>query len=259
MSDTFELLLFTDSAATAAAAGAAGIDGVVVDWECRGKYERQRGFDTQINEHTTEHLRRVRAATGIPVSCRINGWGPWTTAEVNAALDEGADEILLPMVRRPDEVARALDIVAGRCRLGILVETVDAVAAAGDLARFPLSRVYVGLNDLSIERGGNIFAPLVDGTAETLRNNFPQPFGLAGLTLPDKGSPVPCRLLIDEMARLQCSFSFLRRSFLRDVEIEQFGTATAVIRAAVTAAQQRREPAIASARAALIESVLAWT
>jgi hypothetical protein len=58
---------------------------------------------------------------------------------------------------------------------------------------------------------------VVDGTVDELRWHFDVPFGFGGLTLPDRGYPVPCRLLMGEMARLECSFSFLRRSFRRDV------------------------------------------
>jgi len=86
------------------------------------------------------------------------------------------------------------------------------------LARLPLTRVYLGLHDLAIERRTpNPFRAISDGIVERVRSAFQIPFGFAGLTLPDRGFPIPCRLLIAEMARLGCSFSFLRRSFLRDI------------------------------------------
>src|SRR3712207_7720248 len=59
----------------------------------------------------------------------------------------GADEILLPMVRSADQVDRALDAVDGRCGLGILIETQAAVSLAAELARRPLSRVYLGRSE----------------------------------------------------------------------------------------------------------------
>ncbi len=130
-----------------------GVAAVVVDWENDGKEERQSAADTEINRHTVDDLRRTRAATGARVLCRINRSGSRTQDEVELALDAGADELLLPMVRSVAEVESVLDIVDGRAGLGILVETRDAVAAAEELGRLPLSRVYVGLNDLSIERG----------------------------------------------------------------------------------------------------------
>jgi citrate lyase beta subunit len=206
----FELLLFAHTSSIAAAAESAGVDGLVVDWENRGKDHRQAGFDTEINAHTREHLRIVRAATTLPIVCRLNGYGAWTTEEIEAALDDGADELLLPMVRRADEPARALDAVRGRAGLGILIETEDAICCRVALSRLPLSRVYVGLNDLAIDRGRtNIFEALVDGTVEAVRRDIDVPFGFGGLTVPHLGRPVPCHLLIHEMARLHCSFSFL--------------------------------------------------
>lgn len=216
---TFGLALFATDERLLASAVAAGVSSVVVDWEWEGKHERQAAADTEVNRHTVEDLRRVRRLTAGRVVCRLNRLGPGTRAEVDAALAEGADELLLPMVRSAAEVEEALALVGGRADVGILVETGEAVRAAGALARLPLSCVYVGLNDLAIERGtATIFAPLADGTLDGLRAAFAGTrFGFGGLTLPDAGSPLPCRLLIGELARLRCHFAFLRRSFYRDM------------------------------------------
>jgi hypothetical protein len=155
-----DLLLFTVDPGWGADVVAAGAAGIVVDWERRGKHRRQLGEGTQINGDTPADLSRMRAATDGRLICRINGFGPWTPAEVDDAVARGADELLLPMVRTPEQVDRTLEAVAGRCGLGILVETQDGVARAAELARRPLSRVYVGLNDLRIDRGSDqLFTP----------------------------------------------------------------------------------------------------
>ena len=213
----FSLLLFSIDPAFIREAVRAGVEGIVVDWECAGKRERQRGADTEVNRHSVEDLRRVRAATDGLIVCRINNSGA-TAAEIEQAIDAGADELLIPMVRGMREVEAVLDRVRGRCRVGILIETKDAVMLAPRLCALPLSRVYVGLNDLAIDRGApNIFRAVLDGTVERVRRACPLPFGFGGLTLPDCGRPIPCRLLIAEMARLDTDYSFLRRSFYRDV------------------------------------------
>lgn len=62
----------------------------------------------------------------------------------------------------------------------------------------------------------NIFRAVSDGTVERVQRHFSIPFGFGGLTLPERGNPIPCRLLIGEMIRLSCNFSFLRRPFFRD-------------------------------------------
>jgi hypothetical protein len=214
----FALFLFSTDVDLIRAAVEGGAAGAVVDWEYIGKAERQAGFDTQINHDTLEDLRRVRACTAARVLCRINAFGPWTQKEIEAAVQAGADEILLPMVRSVEEVERVLEWAKGRCGVGILIETQEAVAICERLAQLPLTRAYLGLHDLAIERRTpNPFRAIPDGIVERVRSAFPIPFGFAGLTLPDRGFPIPCRLLIAEMARLGCSFSFLRRSFLRDI------------------------------------------
>jgi HpcH/HpaI aldolase/citrate lyase family protein len=238
--ESFELALFATDLAVVREAVAGGVATVVVDWENDGKHARQAAADTEINSHTADDLRRARAAASARLLCRINRFGPGTPEEVETALDAGADELLLPMVRTAGEVERVLDQVGGRAGTGILVETLEAVAAADELARLPLSRVYVGLNDLAIARATpSIFAPLADGLLDELRERFAGVrFGFGGLTLPEAGEPVPCRLLLGELARLRADFTFLRRSFYRDVagrdaarEVPRILEAVAVARA----------------------------
>ena len=213
----FELLLFAVDPTRVAAADRAGANAIVVDWERLGKHDRQADADTEINHHTQDDLRTVRAHFSGNVICRLNAVGPWTEGELTAAIDGGADEVLVPMVRSAEQVEWVLGLAAGRCGVGILVETEEAVAAARELAQLPLARVYVGLNDLAIERGASsIFAAVRDRTVERVREQFTSPFGFGGLTSPGCGSPVPSRLIAAELARLGCDFSFLRRSFARD-------------------------------------------
>ena len=216
---SLELHLFTVDLEMAREARDAGIDGLVVDWEWRGKPERQDGADTEINRDTPEQLGRLAAFESMRRCCRVNAYGDWTQEEVEAAVGNGATDVLLPMVIHPAEVESFLRYIGGRARAGILVETAAACERAEELARFPLDLVYLGLNDLALERGHScIFLPLVDGTAEHLRKIFHEiPFGVAGLTVVDAGHPVPCMRLLEEMARLGCEFSFMRRSFKRDI------------------------------------------
>jgi hypothetical protein len=219
MTRPFALTLFSTRPGFIQDAVACGCQEIIVDWENQGKKARQSGADTQINHDTLEDLQRVRGCTRALVLCRINSFGPGTATEVEQAIAAGADEILVPMVRSAAEVRTVLGWCKGRCGVGILVETMEAIRELAALADLPLSRVYVGLNDLAIaRRSPSIFLPVVDGLLERLRAAFRVPFGFGGLTLPENGHPIPCRLLMAEMARLDCQFSFLRRSFHRDVE-----------------------------------------
>lgn len=249
---SFELFLFTVDPTLARRAEDAGIDGIVVDWERTGKRRRQRLADTEINRDTPEDLERVREATSRRILCRINPVGPGTRAEIESAVSRGADEILIPMVRSRAEVETALEEAGGGVGVGILIETDEAIECAEELGSLPLSRVYVGLNDLGIARGTpSIFTALVDGTVERVRDSIRVPFGVAGMTVPDRGEPIPAVLIAGELARLDCSFTFLRRSFRRDVGDGDLTAATAAIKGALAAAARRTAHQIDADRSAL--------
>lgn len=252
-----DLFVFTVDPLRAHDVVAAGAAGVIVDWERRGKARRQEGQDTQINEDTAADLAAVRRATAGRVLCRVNGAGPWTADEVALAAELGADEVLLPMVRTPADVDLALAAAAGRCGVGILVETEDAVRCVEALAERPLARLYLGLNDLRIDRGAvdGLFVPLVDGTAETVRRAVRAPFGVAGLTLPERGAPVPSRLLAGELARLDASFTFLRRSFWADTAGRELDVAVRRILASCAQARTRTPGQVVADRAELLTAV----
>jgi citrate lyase beta subunit len=251
-----DLYLFTTDVDYAREALAAGVDGLVVDWEHLGKQQRQAGADTEVNHDTVEDLVRLRRSIDAPVIVRIHAAGEASGREVEEAIGGGATEILLPMVRRVVDVERVLELIDGRCRLGILIETADGVRNAADLCSLPLSRVYVGLNDLSIDRGiANIFASVADGTVEEVRRACARPFGFAGLTHPDFGAPIPCRLLVNEMVRLECAFSFVRRSFRRDAQ--RFGVSAVVraLREEIDSARGRPRTELLASRDALASLV----
>lgn len=259
MTDEFSLTLFSTRPHVIVEAVSAGVAEIIVDWENRGKEARQAGVDTEINCDTLDDLRRVVTCTSVRVLCRLNAFGPTTADEVERAVQAGADEILLPMVRTPGEVKAVLRQAGSRCGVGILVETADAVACRFALAELPLSRVYVGLNDLAIDRGTPcIFTAVADGTVEQIRRACHVSFGFGGLTLPERGHPIPCRLLIGEMARLDCNFSFLRRSFFRDIKGLAMKDHVPRILAAIQQARSRSPEAVERDRRDLEIAIGTW-
>ena len=213
------LLAFYRKEMDAPALDAAGVDGYIIDWEAKNKQLRQEGYNTEINLHSPADIRTLRALTSQPIICRINGPGHYSPEEVEAAITAGADELLLPMVRTEAEVEALLKLIDGRCQLAIMVETTAAVESRYSLSQLPISRIYVGLNDLCIDRRShNLFEPLLDGTIARLREAFTQPIGYAGLTHAQAGRPIPCKLLIYHMQQHGCGFTFLRRSFYKDLQ-----------------------------------------
>ncbi len=212
--------LFTTDPAVARLAEAAGIDGLVVDWENRGKEIRQQGYDCEVNLAGAGEVRAVARASHLPVLVRINALGEATTDEVQTAIEAGAREIMLPMATHPDTVEQFLGLVAGRARTVVQIETQDLVENLEGLRDLPWSRAYIGLNDLMISRGGgnSIWDGVADGTVERIFERLPgRVVGFGGITVLGGGHPVPFDLLFGEMVRLGCGLSFLRRTFYREI------------------------------------------
>ena len=214
-----DLVLFASAEEEVRHALDAGIQSFIVDWEFRGKAERQDGADTEINADTPADLARLQSCGVTRRFCRINQLGAWTADEVEAAVTAGVTHLFLPMVRAPGEVEEVWRLVDGRCALGILVETTAALECLDALARESVDFVYVGLNDLAISRrSATIFDALLDGTVDRVRAAFTEvPFGCAGVTAIDAGFPIPARTLLAELSRIRCDFSFARRSWRSDM------------------------------------------
>ncbi|GAA3522556.1 hypothetical protein GCM10022393_41430 [Aquimarina addita] len=218
MSANFELIAFYSNPKTLDELLKAGIDGIIIDWENKGKLNRQSLYNTQVNEHTISDLEFASKKNVPNLICRINGPSYWSTEEIDKAIDLGANELLIPMIKKVEEVAFVLNYVRDRVKVGVMLETSESLAIADQLNALPIHRFFVGLNDLSIQRKSrNLFQPFIDGTIETLRPKITKPFGIAGLTHPMGGVPIPCTHLIGQMKRFDASFGFLRRAFYKDL------------------------------------------
>jgi len=218
-----------------------GFDALIVDLEREGKHDRQSGFDTQISAHTIDDLVAIRPTTDARIICRIDAMSADSRRQIDAVISAGADEILVPMVRRVTEIEHALSVADGRAGVGVMIETTDSLRIVETLAELPISRGYLGLNDLWIERRTpNRFTALSDGTTDKVASAFGDiPFGVAGLTHPRLGSPLPCRHLVNELSRLGCDFTFLRRAFLAAISTMPAVEVIADIRSALAAANSR--------------------
>ncbi len=258
----FQLFLFSTDPAIVRTAIAAGVDGIIVDWENQGKKLRQENFDTQINYDTYEDLCRIREVTPAGrLICRINGFSPdYTQEEVELALRAGADEIFLPMVRTAEEARDTLQMIGGRAGFNILIETTSALDCIAELSELPLRRAYIGLNDLHIQQNSrNIFVPLMNETVTHIRRQFEIPLGAGGVTYPPNGLPIASKYLINEYARLGIDFSFLRRTFIKDHAHHSMEHMVHHIRKAYDEARRRSHEEVFADFQAFREQVESWT
>lgn len=219
-----KLMYITNRPEVAQVAETAGVDRVFVDLEYIGKADRQGGMDTVQSHHTLEDVKRIsNTLTTAELLVRVNPIHDATEEyisseeEISAAIENGADIIMLPFFKRLDEVKRFLTAVDGRAKTMLLFETPEAVDIVDDiLALAGIDCVHIGLNDLSLGYGMKfMFALLTDGTVERLCTKFRErniPYGFGGIAAIGKGA-IPAEMIIKEHYRLGSTCAILSRSF----------------------------------------------
>ncbi len=208
-----------------------------VDLERLGKAERQAGRNTFISTHTLEDVGRIRAAvTRSRLMVRVNPLNPDTPAEVDAAIAQGADLLMLPMFADGDTLREFARIVDGRRGIVPLVETASALKSVTDWVATPgLWEVYVGLNDLHISMGLRfMFEPLAMGCVDDIVRVVKAHglrFGFGGIARLDEGL-LSGRQVLGEHLRLGSSSVILSRTFHRDDPTAVFEDEVAALRQA---------------------------
>lgn len=219
-----KLMYITNSPEVAMIAEAAGVDRIFVDMEYIGKAARPGGMDTVQSHHTIQDIKNIKSAVSkSSVMVRVNPIHEASEEycsskdEIDAAIEAGADILMLPYFKTADEVRAFIKLVDGRVKTLPLVETPEAVEAIDEI--LPISGIdelYVGLNDLSLGYGRKfMFELLADGTVEKLSSRFKAsgiPFGFGGIAYPGKGM-LPSEYVIREHYRLGSACAILSRSF----------------------------------------------
>ena len=218
------LMYITNHPEVAKIAENAGVDWIFVDLEYIGKADRQKGLDTVLSHHTyadVTNVRKVLKKAKLLVRCNpiheksetINS----TEEEIDAIINGGADIVMLPYFKKPEEVARFLSAVRGRAKTMLLVETPGAVKNIDAILKLQgIDYIHIGLNDLSIGYGQKfLFEPLADGTVKMLCHKFKEkgiPYGFGGIASLGKGL-IPSEYIIKEHYRLGSTAAILSRSF----------------------------------------------
>ncbi|WP_435770425.1 aldolase/citrate lyase family protein [Nocardioides sp. SYSU DS0651] len=212
------LILITADPRRAAIAAQAGVDRVMVDLEMVGKHERQGHLDTVISGHTAADIGVVRAAAPqVALVVRTDPW-PHAAAQVERALEAGADVLMLPMFTSADEVRSFVDLVDGRATTMLLLETPAALASVDDVLAVPgVDEIHVGLNDLHLALGHTFMFELVaNGTVEKVSSAARRAgvrFGFGGVARLCGSSALPPQLILSEHVRLGSTQVILSRDF----------------------------------------------
>ncbi len=229
-----KLFYITNRPDVAKIAESVGVDRIFADMEYLGKETRQPG-DTVKSHHTVEDIRRLSAALSSaellvrvnPIAPPCEGF-PGSDAEINAVIDAGADIVMLPMAKTPEELRTFVRLVGGRAKTMFLLETREAAENLDEmLAVGGIDEVHIGLNDLHLAYGKRfMFELLSDGTVDRLCATLKRhglPYGFGGIARIGYGL-LPSEYVIAEHYRLLSGAAILSRSFcnIKDVsDIEE--------------------------------------
>ena len=229
-----KLMYITNRPDIAQIAETAGVDRIFVDMEFIGKDERQKGLDTVKSRHTFLDIANIKQAVEMAeVLARINPIHdplpdyPGSAVEIDRTIAAGADIIMLPYFKTPEEVRTFLKLVNGRARTMLLLETREAVEHVDEILSIPgIDEIHIGINDLSISYGKRfMFELLADGTVEQLCFKFRKkgiPFGFGGIASLGNGL-LPSEYVIKEHYRLGSTCVILSRSFCDVIKIHHIG------------------------------------
>lgn len=148
-----KLMYITNDPTVAKIAADAGVDRIFIDMEVLGKAERQGGMDTVQSHHVPEDIAKVRAAIGdqAEIMARVNPLNPNSQTEIDDAIANGADVIMLPMWRTADDLRQLVRMVNGRAKVMPLLETDTAADNLPEaLAILDIDQMHIGLNDLHL-------------------------------------------------------------------------------------------------------------
>ena len=219
------LMLLTGDPSYAKRAQDCGVDRIFVDLEYINKAERQRGRNTYITQYTLDTIAPVRKVLNkSKLLVRINPIHSNSKMEIDRAIDEGADMLMIPMVYDAHDVETFISMVDGRAYTIPMIETARAMVHLDDiLAVKGVDEIFIGLNDLHISLGLSfMFEPLSGGLVEYMAkkiNAVGIPWGFGGIAKIGEGL-LPAEKIIAEHYRLGSTSVILSRTFRNEVDAE---------------------------------------
>lgn len=216
---SLQMMYITNNPQIARIAEKYSVDRIWVDLEQIGKKERQGGMNTVQSTHTIEDVQVIRNSIEgkAKLQVRVNPIYDDSKAEIDKVLEYGADIIMLPFFSTTEEVEKFIDMVDGRARTCLLLETVGAEKNLDEILEIPgIDEIHIGLNDLHLQYHMDfMFELLSNGKVEEICNKIKGkgiPYGFGGIAKLDEGM-LPARHIIAEHYRLGSTMAILSRSF----------------------------------------------
>ena len=222
----FNLMILAAEPQSAIEAQNAGVDRIFYDLEWIGKNERQHGRNTVKSDNKIDDIPAVRKVlTTSKLLVRTNPIHAYTQIEVDKAIEYGADILMLPMVVDQHDAEQYVEMIGGRAKVCIMIETAAAMARLDKILAVPgVDEVFIGLNDLHISMGLTfMFELLSDGLVEYIANKcnaVGMPFGFGGIARIGEGD-LPSDNILGEHVRLGSTSVILSRTFKGVVGVDK--------------------------------------
>jgi len=234
----FILTALTRDPAVIRAVDDAGVDRIGIDIESLGKHLRQDpNGGSRFSDHNLDDLATVVSnTTRADPFARLNPLHNHSQEEIDRAVALGARVIMLPYFLETREAGSFLEMVGGRARTVLLVETVSAAAKIHEIVALPgSSEIMIGLNDL--RRSMGLSHPFEVLTSELISTVAAQTreagllFGFGGVGRSNDATlPVSPDLVYAQYARLGATTAWLSRSFYTGIGPAQIPEAVRRVR-----------------------------
>lgn len=195
-----------------------GVDRIFIDLEVLGKKDRQKNLNTWKSSHQKEDISEMRKNIKKKnILVRLNPWNNNSPFEIDYAIRNGADYLMLPMIKSFKEISTFCQIVNFRVPVIPLIETKESLDILDKVIEIKgIKELFIGLNDLSISSGYKfMFEPLINGTldqAAYFLNKKKIRWGFGGIAKINDGV-LPAKFLLGEHVRLNSTMVILSRTF----------------------------------------------
>lgn len=220
-----KLMYITNECDVAKIADRYGVDRIFIDLEVNGKEKRQKGMDTVKSKHKISDVNKIKdILKDAELLVRINPIYEKSKEEIDSIIKQGADIIMLPFFKTPEEIKIFIRLVNGRCKTMLLVETPEAVQHIDEILKIDgIDEIHIGLNDLHLGyKMKFMFELLTNGVVEKLVNKFKEkniPYGFGGIGKIGTGD-LPAEDILGEHYRLGSEQVILSRSFCNTKNVQ---------------------------------------
>ena len=221
-----EYFYITNNQSVALACERAGVDRIFVDMEYIGKDKRQKGLDTVKNHHTVQDVKNIMAVIKkSKLMVRVNPIHSGSVNEINSVIAAGADFIMLPMWKTVEDVKQFLDIVDGRAKTMLLLETEEARLCLDDVLKLSVPNStgemvpFSSFTKVEEQLGQHkkfMFELYTDGTVDEIVSKLKKArikFGIGGVGKVNSNNLLPAENILCEHYRLGSSMAILARAF----------------------------------------------